>query len=196
LKEAVHVNIGETDELAANKSVVQKFIKANDEEKEDHLWKFLDSFTDKEKCIVFANTKMRVHKLAKDVWDTGYHCVVMSGDMSQKERNQGLADFSSGKAQVMFATDVCARGLDIKAVNHIVNYDMARDVDSYIHRIGRSGRAGSSGTSITYVNEDFDIPCTPALIKIAKEAGQEVPNWLEKLSLKAPKTKKDKQWLY
>jgi len=196
LTDAVHINIGETDELAANKSVTQEFVKLNDDEKDNKLWRFMDTFTDKEKVIVFANTKRRIDKLSSNVLSSGYHCVVMSGDKSQQERDQGLADFVSGKAQIMFATDVCSRGLDIKGVTHVVNYDMARDVDSYIHRIGRTGRAGSTGTAITYVNDDYDIPCSPALAKIAKEAGQTVPDWLEKLVLKAAGAKKDKLWAY
>jgi len=196
LTDAVHINIGETDELAANKSVTQEFVKLNDDEKDNKLWRFMDTFTDKEKVIVFANTKRRIDKLSSNVLSSGYHCVVMSGDKTQQERDQGLADFVSGKAQIMFATDVCSRGLDIKGVTHVVNYDMARDVDSYIHRIGRTGRAGSTGIAITYVNDDYDIPCSPALAKIAKEAGQAVPDWLEKLVLKAATGKKDKLWQY
>merc|ERR1712048_900540 len=103
----------------------------------------------------------------------------MHGDKSQQDRDAGFAQFVSGQAPLMFATDVCARGLDIKDVSHVVNFDMARDVESYIHRIGRTGRAGSTGTSITFVNEAFDTECAPALAKIAVEAGQEVPAWLD-----------------
>jgi superfamily II DNA/RNA helicase len=74
----------------------------------------------------------------------------------------------------MFATDVAARGLDIKGVTHVVNFDMARDVESYVHRIGRTGRAGELGESITFWNPDYDKECAPALVKIARDAGQEV----------------------
>lgn len=196
LTEAVHVNVGETDELAANKSVTQEFVKLNDDEKDSKLWRLMDAFTDKEKCIVFANTKRRIEKLSNDVLSSGYNCVVMSGDKTQQERDKGLADFVSGRSQIMFATDVCSRGLDIKGVTHVINYDMARDVDGYIHRIGRTGRAGMTGTSITFVNDDYDIPCSPALAKIAREAGQPVPDWLEKLVSKAATGKKDKLWQY
>jgi len=196
LKEAVHVNVGDTEELSANKSVKQEFFKLNDDEKDNRLWKILGAFTEKEKCIVFANTKRRIEKLSNDVWSSGFNCVIMSGDKTQQERDQGLADFISGKSQMMFATDVCSRGLDIKGVTHVINYDMARDVESYIHRIGRTGRAGLTGTAITFVNDDYDIPCAPALAKIAKEAGQEVPEFLEKLVAKAAKCKKDKLWTY
>merc|ERR1719181_1973635 len=109
----------------------------------------------------------------------------MHGDKTQKERDDGLAKFVSGKAPLMFATDVCARGLDIKDVTHVMNFDMARDVESYIHRIGRTGRAGASGTSITFFNEAYDMECAPALAKIAQEAGQPVPEFLARAAEKA-----------
>ena len=95
----------------------------------------------------------------------------------------------------MFATDVCARGLDIKGVTHVVNFDMARDVESYVHRIGRTGRAGTSGTSITFFNEDYDMECAPALLKIAQEAGQTAPEFLQRAAAKGGKSK-NKLWKY
>jgi len=193
--EAVRVNIGETEELAANKAVSQEFFKLDDSEKDDKLWRFISTLDEKAKVIVFANTKRRIDNLQKNCWACGWTCVAMHGDKTQQDRDKGMADFVAGKSPLMFATDVCARGLDIKDVTHVVNYDMARDVESYIHRIGRTGRAGASGTSITYVNDAFDTECAPALIKIAKEAGQEVPEWLTKIASKA-KEGKNKLWKY
>ena len=90
----------------------------------------------------------------------------------------------------MFATDVAARGLDIKGVTHVMNFDMARDVESYVHRIGRTGLAGELGEAVTFWNPDYDKECTPALCKIARNAGQEVPEWLTKYE----KNKAAKLW--
>merc|ERR1719169_384418 len=115
--------------------------------------------------------------------------------MKQHDRDGSYADFVSGKAPVLFATDVCARGLDIQGVTHVVNFDMARDVESYIHRIGRTGRAGESGKSITFFNEDYDLECAPALLKIAEEAGQAPPEFLKKAAAKGGKGK-NKLWRY
>lgn len=106
-----------------------------------------------------------------------------------------MAEFVSGKTPVLIATDVCARGLDITGVTHVCNFDMARDVESYVHRIGRTGRAGATGTSYTFFNEDYDLECAPALAKIALEAGQEVPDFLERAANKTGKSK-NKQWRY
>eukprot|EP01051_Picozoa_sp_SAG22_P010144 SAG22_NODE_893_length_6643_cov_9.325489_5_plen_102_part_00 len=75
-------------------------------------------------------------------------------------------------------------------VTHVINFDMARDVESYVHRIGRTGRAGELGESITFWNPDYDKECAPALVKIAEDAGQVVPDWL----LKFKKAKANKQW--
>ncbi|CAD7954573.1 unnamed protein product [Amoebophrya sp. A25] len=195
----LQVNVGETEELAANKAVKQEFFAVHDDAKDGKLWKILDGTDEKaDKVIVFANTKRRIAKLSGDVWASGYKCAVLSGDMTQADRDKGLADFAQGRVPLLFGTDVCARGLDIKGVTHVINYDMARDVESYIHRIGRTARAGEKGTSITFVNEDYDLGCSPALVKIAREAGQDIPEWLQKMADKSAKSGKkvDKLWKY
>lgn len=194
-KDAVHINVGDTDELAANKSVTQEFFKRDDDEKENQLWRILYDMKDNTKIIIFGNTKNRINKLQKAVWNQGYDCIAMHGDKTQWERDAGLAKFVSGEVPIMLATDVCARGLDIKDVTHVLNFDMARDVESYIHRIGRTGRAGASGTSITFFNENYDMECAPALAKIAREAGQPVPDFLERAAEKG-KNMKNKLWKY
>lgn len=135
---------------------------------------------------VFANTKRRVDNLAKTFAEFGT-CAI-HGDKPQADRERALADFVGNRRPLMVATDVAARGLDIKNVTHVFNFDMARDVESYVHRIGRTGRAGATGTSITFWNPDYDKECAPALIKIARTAGQPVPDWLAKFeSAKASK---------
>merc|ERR1719502_2424726 len=183
-KDAFHINVGDTDELAANKAVTQEFFKLDDDEKENKLWRILYDMGDNTKIIIFGNTKNRINKLQKAVWDAGYDCIAMHGDKTQWERDESLAKFVAGSVGIMLATDVCARGLDIKKVTHVINFDMARDVESYIHRIGRTGRAGNSGTSITFFNNAYDTECAPALAKIAREAGQPVPAFLERAAEK------------
>jgi len=83
------------------------------------------------------------------------------GDKAQGDRDAALASFVANQTPLMFATDVAARGLDIKKVTHVVNFDMARDVESYVHRIGRTGRAGEVGESVTFWNPDYDKACAP-----------------------------------
>jgi len=175
-------------ELSANSAISQEFVHATDDEKDAKLYKVLCELEEGSRVIVFANTKRRVDNLAKTFWEFGT-CSV-HGDKQQKDREAALADFVANKCPLMMATDVAARGLDIKLVTHVINFDMARDVESYVHRIGRTGRAGQRGTSITFWNPDYDKECAPALVRIASKAGQPVPEWLKKFE----STKANKLW--
>ena len=193
----VFVGMNPDAELEANKSVSQLFIKATDDEKDAKLYKLFCEITAEKdgkkpdvRAIIFANTKRRVDHLTKLFWDEGFAPCAIHGDKKQEERDASLKQFATGERNLMFATDVAARGLDIKAVSHVINFDMARDVESYVHRIGRTGRAGSTGESITFWNPDYDKECSPALVKIAEDAKQPVPDWL----LKFKKAKTSKQW--
>merc|ERR1711959_760606 len=96
-KEAVRVNVGETEELAANKAVTQEFFNLGDDEKENKLWRILYDMGEKTKIIIFGNTKNRINKLQKAVWDQGYDCIAMHGDRTQWERAADLAKFVSGE---------------------------------------------------------------------------------------------------
>ncbi|KOO32954.1 dead deah box [Chrysochromulina tobinii] len=158
--------------------VSQAFVHATDDEKDAKLYQSLCELEEGARVIVFANTKRRVDNLAKTFAEFGT-CAI-HGDKQQKDRESALAAFIANKAPLMVATDVAARGLDIKLVTHVYNYDMARDVESYVHRIGRTGRAGALGKAITFWNPDYDKECAPALIRIARKAGQPVPDWLAK----------------
>merc|ERR1712244_70480 len=110
---------------------------------------------------------------------------------AQVDREVSLRSFRDGQWPILIATDVASRGLDIDGVTHVVNFDMPRDVEGYVHRIGRTGRAGRSGVSITFWNPDYDPECAPALVKIARDAGQPVPSWLEKWANKHGEGKKN-----
>ena len=181
---------GDGAELAANKAVSQRFVHATDDEKDKKMYDVLCELPEGSRVVAFANTKRRVENLAKTFWDFGFGTVSVHGDKKQNEREAALKKFVDNQCPLMFATDVAARGLDIKGVTHVVNFDMARDVESYVHRIGRTGRAGELGESVTFWNPDYDKECAPALCKIARDAGQEVPEWLAKYE----KTKESKQW--
>lgn len=191
-QEHVHLTIGTHDEKGptANTAVSQEFFKLDDSEKDNQLLRDLFKMEDTAKVVVFTNTKRRADNLAKNLWNNGYGCASVHGDKSQQDREKSLKAFKSGEWPILVATDVAARGLDITGVTHVVNFDMPRDVEGYVHRIGRTGRAGKSGTSITYWNPDYDTECAPALAKIAKDAGQPVPEWLEKAAEKMGQGKK------
>lgn len=100
--------------------------------------------------IIFCRTKMRCSRLAENMIERGYNCEELHGDLTQAKREKVMKSFRALKIQYLIATDVAARGLDIEGVTHIFNYDMPMDVDSYIHRIGRTGRMGKSGRAYTF----------------------------------------------
>mmetsp|Transcript_22877 Transcript_22877/g.25492 ORF Transcript_22877/g.25492 Transcript_22877/m.25492 type:complete len:354 (+) Transcript_22877:572-1633(+) len=177
-------------ELVANKSVKQTFIEAQDDIKDRKLYDLLCGLDEKASVVIFANTKRRVDMVAKLFWQEGFTTCSVHGDKQQHERDTALRKFVSRECSILVATDVAARGLDIKGVTHVINFDMARDCDSYVHRIGRTGRAGEVGEAVTFWNPDYDKACSPALIKIARDAGQEVPDFLQKYE----KGKASKQW--
>ena len=187
------VESGENAELKANMSVSQRIIKVTDDEKDAKLMEVLNGLEAKCRVICFANTKRRVDYLAKNLWTQGWGNSAMHGDIPQKDREHALKTFATGEIQMLCATDVAARGLDIKGVTTVINFDMARDVESYVHRIGRTGRAGLTGESITFWNPDYDKECAPALCKIARDAKQDVPAFLSKFE-KSKVSKANKGW--
>jgi ATP-dependent RNA helicase RhlE len=104
--------------------------------------------------LVFVRTKRGADRLVRKLSGHGVRAEAMHGDLSQRARERALARFESGKAQVLVATDVAARGLDIDGIAHVVNYDPPDEDKSYVHRTGRTGRAGRSGSAVTFVLPD------------------------------------------
>ncbi len=100
-------------------------------------------------AIIFCHTKKRATDVTTALVQRGYEADELHGDLSQNKREQVLRRFREAKIQILVATDIAARGLDVEGVTHVFNYDIPRDVDSYIHRIGRTGRAGETGMAIT-----------------------------------------------
>jgi superfamily II DNA/RNA helicase len=104
--------------------------------------------------LIFCRTKRGADRLAQTLKTQGFGAQALHGDMSQAARERSLSRFASGKADVLVATDVAARGLDLEHITHVVNYDPPDDDKSYIHRVGRTARAGRTGTGITLVTPD------------------------------------------
>lgn len=105
-----------------------------------------------DKVILFAETKRTVDKLSKQLVRAGVKSDVIHGNKSQNYRSRAIDSFKKGKTQILVATDVAARGIDIKGVTHVINYQLPQTMDSYIHRIGRTGRAEATGMAYTFVN--------------------------------------------
>ncbi len=105
-------------------------------------------------AVVFTRTKRQADRLSKRLNSGGYKCGALHGDMRQGQRKKTIDQMKAGKVRVLVATDVAARGLDIKGISHVVNYDMPMVAEDYIHRIGRTGRAGASGTAVSFVGPE------------------------------------------
>ncbi|MBP1914086.1 ATP-dependent RNA helicase DeaD [Lederbergia galactosidilyticus] len=131
--------------------IEQYFVKVHEREKFDVLARLID-VQSPELAIVFGRTKRRVDELSNALTLRGYAAEGIHGDLSQAKRLSVLRKFKEGKIDVLVATDVAARGLDISGVTHVYNYDIPQDPESYVHRIGRTGRAGKEGMAITFVS--------------------------------------------
>ncbi len=117
----------------------------------DVLMKFLE-VENYSSVIIFVNTKLYTLKLSSIIEKWGYSCSAFNGDMNQKLREKILYDLKNFKISILVATDVASRGLDIKNISLVINYDLPTDIESYIHRIGRTGRAGKYGKTILFLN--------------------------------------------
>lgn len=131
-------------------NIEQYFVKTQEREKFDILTRLLDVHQP-ELAIVFGRTKRRVDELAQALNIRGYLAEGIHGDLSQSKRLSVLRQFKENKIDILVATDVAARGLDISGVSHVYNFDIPQDPESYVHRIGRTGRAGKSGLAVTFV---------------------------------------------
>jgi superfamily II DNA/RNA helicase len=104
--------------------------------------------------MIFTRTKRTAQKIADDLTERGFAAAAVHGDLGQGAREQALRAFRSGKVDVLVATDVAARGIDVEGVTHVINYQCPEDEKTYVHRIGRTGRAGRTGVAITLVDWD------------------------------------------
>jgi len=104
-----------------------------------------------DKVIIFGRTKWGMEKLSNVLVDRGFKAVAIHGNKSQNQRQRALQEFKQNNVQILIATDVASRGLDIEDVTHVINYDAPESYDDYVHRIGRTGRAGKKGTALTFV---------------------------------------------
>lgn len=117
------------------------------------------------RVLVFVETKRGADALCTSLYRERYPCGAMHGDKSQQERDACLRDFRSGKTPIMIATDVAARGLDVKDVRIVINFDMPNNIEDYVHRIGRTGRAGAKGVAVSFFT-DKNSKMTRDLVKV------------------------------
>jgi len=139
-------------EETTNQDVVQHYYKVHKENKTEALYRLINIYHPK-LSLVFCNTKLKVDELTQELIERGINCDKIHGDLPQTTRLDVLKKFHNGLVEVLVATDVAARGLDIKAVEAVFNYDVPEKADYYVHRIGRTGRIGNIGYSFTLVSK-------------------------------------------
>lgn len=173
---------------SSSENITQQVVYVEEEEKRSSLLDILH--TDAEIAansenpaanltLVFVETKRAADMLCNYLIDQAFPATAIHGDRTQREREWAIQSFKSGKTPVLVATAVASRGLDIPNVTHVVNYDLPKDIDDYVHRIGRTGRAGNVGKSTAFFNMHQDKGIAKELYEILAEAKQAVPEWLE-----------------
>lgn len=180
LIDPIQVTIGSL-ELAASHTITQLVEVVTEFEKRDRLVKHLETATtDKEaKCLIFSSTKRACDDITSFLREDGWPALAIHGDKDQHERDWVLREFRSGKSPIMVATDVAARGIDVKGITYVINYDMPGNIEDYVHRIGRTGRAGTSGTAVSFFT-DGNSKLGGDLCKIMREANQTIPPELQR----------------
>ncbi|KAH9496830.1 putative ATP-dependent RNA helicase ddx43 [Bulinus truncatus] len=166
-----------TLDLAAVHSVKQYVEIVEETEKKSLLLDFIEQMQENDKAIVFVGKKIVADDVSSDLAMNDIICQCIHGNREQCDRETALEEFRSGAVRILVATDVASRGLDVKDITHVVNYDFPSHIEEYVHRVGRTGRAGRSGTAITFVTRN-DWKSAQHLIDILTEAGQDVPDEL------------------
>ncbi|PCK02913.1 MAG: ATP-dependent RNA helicase DbpA [Alteromonadaceae bacterium] len=136
-----------------NSSIEQQFFKITTEQSREQALRLLLLHHKPESCLVFCRTKRDTQNLADALQDEGFAVVALHGDLEQRDRDRALVRFANKSANILIATDVAARGLDIEDMDLVINYEMANDTEIHVHRIGRTGRAGSQGKALTLFND-------------------------------------------
>ncbi|KAH8330101.1 hypothetical protein KR074_009910 [Drosophila pseudoananassae] len=181
MKNPIQVCVGSLD-LAATHSVKQIIqLLEDDADKFRAIKSFVTNMSKTDKIIIFCGRKARADDLSSDLTLDGFFTQCIHGNRDQSDREQAIADIKAGIVRILVATDVASRGLDIEDISHVINYDFPRNIEEYVHRVGRTGRAGRKGTSISFITRE-DWGMAKELIDILKEAEQEVPEELQNMA--------------
>ncbi|KAJ0121386.1 hypothetical protein J7T55_008550 [Diaporthe amygdali] len=132
------------------------------------------------RALIFVERQEKADDLLRELLRKGYGCMSLHGGKDQVDRDSTISDFKSGVCPVLVATSVAARGLDVKQLKLVVNYDAPNHLEDYVHRAGRTGRAGNTGTAVTFITEEQEN-CAPGIAKALEQSGQPVPERLEQM---------------
>ncbi|CAH2108974.1 unnamed protein product [Euphydryas editha] len=180
MKDPIQVNVGSLD-LAAVHTVTQKILFVEEDDKEATLYEFIQDMEENDKVIIFCGKKATAGHISSELAVKGIECQSLHGDRDQSDREAALEEMVDGTVNILVATDVASRGIDIKDLTHVVNFDFPRHIEEYVHRVGRTGRAGKTGIALSFVTRS-DWAHASELIKILQEANQEVPDELHNMA--------------
>ena len=168
----IHIRATDPDEGLMQASIEHLVYRAHALDKDEVIARILQA-EGRGKTVIFTRTKRAAQKLVDELGDRGFNAAAVHGDMSQESRERSMAAFKAGKRDVLIATDVAARGIDVDDVTHVINHTIPDDEKAYLHRVGRTGRAGKTGIAVTFV--DWDDMHKWALINRALDFGQPEP---------------------
>ncbi|GAA2236949.1 hypothetical protein GCM10009851_22450 [Herbiconiux moechotypicola] len=168
----IHIRATDPDEGLTQANIKHVVYRAHSLDKDEVIARILQA-EGRGKTVIFTRTKRAAAKLVEELNDRGFNAAAVHGDLNQEQRERAMAAFKAGKKDILIATDVAARGIDVDDVTHVINHTIPDDDKTYLHRAGRTGRAGKTGTAITFV--DWDDLHKWALINRALEFGQPEP---------------------
>ncbi|KAI9885166.1 MAG: ATP-dependent RNA helicase dbp2 [Watsoniomyces obsoletus] len=182
LKDFIQVNIGSMD-LSANHRITQVVEVVSEFDKRDRMLKHLERVMDdkENKVLIFVGTKRVADEITRFLRQDGWPALSIHGDKQQNERDWVLNEFKTGKSPIMVATDVASRGIDVRNITHVLNYDYPNNSEDYVHRIGRTGRAGAKGTAITFFTTDNSKQARD-LVNVLTESKQQIDPRLSEMA--------------
>merc|ERR1712176_1295309 len=176
----VHINVGSLEMRCAH--TIRQYVEVvAPADKKSRLRRLLEKVMDGSKILIFAQTKREGDDLTREMRTDGFPALCIHGDKKQEEREWVLKEFKEGKSPILVASDVASRGLDVKDIKYVINYDFPNQIEDYIHRVGRTGRAGATGSSYTFFTPDKARHAND-LMKVLQEAKQQIPEELEKMA--------------
>ena len=168
----IHIRATDPDEGQVQAQINHLIYRAHNMDKDEVIARILQA-EGRGKTVIFTRTKRAAAKLVEELNDRGFNAAAVHGDLNQEQRERAMAAFKAGKKDILIATDVAARGIDVLDVTHVINHTIPEDEKAYLHRVGRTGRAGKTGIAVTFV--DWDDLHKWALINRALEFGQPEP---------------------
>jgi superfamily II DNA/RNA helicase len=168
----IHIRATDPDEGLTQANIKHLIYRAHNMDKDEVIGRILMA-DGRGKTLIFTRTKRAAAKLVEELNDRGFNAAAVHGDLNQEQRERAMAAFKAGKKDILIATDVASRGIDVLDVTHVINHTIPEDEKTYLHRVGRTGRAGKTGIAVTFV--DWDDLHKWALINRALEFGQPEP---------------------